>query len=296
MIIYSYISFQVTLNDQGLIELLVRDEYIYSFMGILECKYIKKKYKKKMKKKRPMSMTDNPKTPGMKAKHREFIKSRGDAKQVIQLTDESIMRKIDQAFRLEYLQAVLLNTESDEGLMGVVNNLIFQSHVEIINYFQNNHILLTEVFDQIRNETTTTESRRGIIRFVHQLCQLTKQMQNSVRVSLFRSLASYGLFDLMSFALEDSDIMIRTNSLNILASFTNLDVACVRNQIMAQSKDERTSKPLLEIIVEQFARDADYDLKVQYFEILRLLLDPTSNAPPGPGANDVSTTRLSGHW
>jgi protein phosphatase-4 regulatory subunit 3 len=256
-------------------------------MGILECKpkiYIYIYITKKL-----TEPTDNPKTPGMKAKHREFIKTRGNVKQVVRLTDESITRRIDHTFRLEYLQAILLNTESDEGLMGVMNNLIFQYHVEIVNYFQNNHVLLTELFDQIK--TATTESRHGIIRFVHQLCQLTKQMQNSARVSLFRSLASYGLFDLMCFALEEDDRMMRTNSLNILASFTNLDVASVRSHIMIQSRDEaKELKPLLEVIVEQFASDADYDLKVQYFEILRLLLDPTGNTPiVGPGANDPAS-------
>lgn len=31
---------QVALNDQGLIEQLLRDEYIIGFMGILECKLL----------------------------------------------------------------------------------------------------------------------------------------------------------------------------------------------------------------------------------------------------------------
>jgi protein phosphatase-4 regulatory subunit 3 len=275
----------VTLNHQGLIELLVRDEYVFNFMGMLECK--PRKLYEKNTIGRANIIVDNPKTPGMKAKHREFLKTRENVKQVVRLTDENITRKIDQAFRLEYLQAVLLNTESDEGLMGVMNNLIFHIHTDIISYFQSNHVLLTELFDQIKSQNTTIESRQGIIRFIHQLCQLSKQMPNSARVNLFRSLASYGLFDLMCFSLENSDRTIRINSLNILASFTNLDVAAVRNHIMVQSRDQKESKPLLEIIVEQFASDIDHDLKVQYFEILRLLLDPTSNIPPGQGINDV---------
>ncbi|CAO3651053.1 unnamed protein product [Mucor fragilis] len=265
-LLYKVIIGLLALNDQGLIEQLLRDEYIIGFMGILEY---------------------NPNTPGMKAKHREFIKSHGNAKQVVDLADESIRRKIDQTFRLEYLQGILQSGgDADEGLLGVLNNMIFQNHAEIVNHIQNNHIFLGELFQIVRNKNTTEEKRNETIRFVHQLCALTKQMQNSVRVSLYRSLADYGLFDMMHFALVDKERSIRVASLNILAAFTDLDVNCVRGHLLLQSKDEYNSTPLISTIVEQFASDAHHDLKVQYFEILRLLLDPNGNSPGGPMMSD----------
>ncbi|KAL9555421.1 hypothetical protein MBANPS3_002361 [Mucor bainieri] len=265
-LLYKVIIGLLALNDQGLIEQLLRDEYIIGFMGILEY---------------------NPNTPGMKAKHREFIKSHGNAKQVVDLADESIKRKIDQTFRLEYLQGILQSGgDADEGLLGVLNNMIFQNHAEIVNHIQNNHIFLGELFQIVRNNDTTEEKRNETIRFVHQLCALTKQMQNSVRVSLYRSLADYGLFDMMHFSLVDKERSIRIASLNILAAFTDLDVNCVRGHLLLQSKDKRTTTPLISTIVEQFTADAHHDLKVQYFEILRLLLDPNGNSPGGPMMSD----------
>ncbi|EPB86441.1 hypothetical protein HMPREF1544_06803 [Mucor circinelloides 1006PhL] len=271
-LLYKVIIGLLALNDQGLIEQLLRDEYIIGFMGILEY---------------------NPNTPGMKAKHREFIKSHGNAKQVVELADESIKRKIDQTFRLEYLQGILQSGgDADEGLLGVLNNMIFQNHAEIVNHIQNSHIFLGELFQIVRNKDTTEEKRNETIRFVHQLCALTKQMQNSVRVSLYRSLADYGLFDMMHFALVDKERSIRVASLNILAAFTDLDVNCVRSHLLLQSKDERNTTPLISTIVEQFASDTHHDLKVQYFEILRLLLDPNGNSPGGPMMNDVCSVSI----
>jgi protein phosphatase-4 regulatory subunit 3 len=224
----------------------------------------------------------------MKAKHREFIKSHGNTKQVVDLADESIKRKIDQTFRLEYLQGILQSGgDTDEGLLGVLNNMIFQNHAEIVNHIQNNHIFLGELFQIVRSQDTTEEKRNETIRFVHQLCGLTKQMQNSVRVSLYRSLADYGLFDLMHYSLVDKERSIRIASLNILAAFTDLDVACVRGHLLLQAKEERNIEPLISTIVEQFASDSNHDLKVQYFEVLRLLLDPNGNSPGGPVMNDV---------
>lgn len=243
------------------------------------------------------ALIDNPNTPGMKAKHREFIKSHGNAKQVVELADESIKRKIDQTFRLEYLQGILQSGgDADEGLLGVLNNMIFQNHAEIVNHIQNSHIFLGELFQIVRNKDTTEEKRNETIRFVHQLCALTKQMQNSVRVSLYRSLADYGLFDMMHFALVDKERSIRVASLNILAAFTDLDVNCVRSHLLLQSKDERNTTPLISTIVEQFASDTHHDLKVQYFEILRLLLDPNGNSPGGPMMNDVCSVSIHVPW
>ncbi|KAI8643853.1 component of IIS longevity pathway SMK-1-domain-containing protein [Parasitella parasitica] len=266
--LYRLIVGLLALNDQSLIEQLLRDEYIIGFMGILEY---------------------NPNTPGMKAKHREFIKSHGNAKQVVDLADESIKRKIDQTFRLEYLQGILQSGgDADEGLLGVLNNMIFQNHAELVNYIQNNHSFLSEIFQIIRDKDTTEAKRNETIRFVHQLCALTKQMQNSVRVSLYRSLADYGLLDLMHYTLVDKERSIRIASLNILAAFTDLDVACVRGHLLLQTKEKRNKEPLISTIVQQFASDSNHDQKVQYFEILRLLLDPNGNSPGFPVMNDPS--------
>lgn len=224
----------------------------------------------------------------MKAKHREFIKTHGNIKHVVEIADEQISRKIDQTFRLEYLQGIFLHSESsDEGLMGVINNMIYQNHIEIINHIQNNHFLLAELFNVFKDQETTVERKDNIIRFIHQLCNLTKPMQNSARVNTFRSLAPYGFFDLLAASLSHNIKSFRTNALNILSSFADLDVASVRSHIIIQSRDIKIAKPLIEIIVQQAVKEDDYDLKVQYFEILRLLLDPNGNALAGPSANDV---------
>lgn len=225
----------------------------------------------------------------MKAKHREFFQKNRNTRQVVEIKDAIITRKINLSFRLEYLQSIFLQSESSvEGLMGVISNMLYQTHLDIINYIQNNHFLLAELFNVFKDPETPTEKKDDIIRFFHQLCNLTKTMQTSVRVNTFRSLAPYGFFELICATLEHKNESFRTNSLNILASFTDLDLTSVRSHIMLQSKDNKLlTKPLIEIIVEQAVKDADHGLKVQYFEILRLLLDPNSNPQTGPG-NDVS--------
>lgn len=264
--LYNILVGILNLNDQQTIEIMLQDDHITSVMGILEY---------------------NPKTPGMKAKHREFIKTHGNVKHVVEITDEHISRKIDQTFRLEYLQGIFLHSESsDEGLMGVINNMIYQNHLEIINYIQNNDLLLAEIFSTFKDPDTAVERRTDAIRFVHQLCNLTKPMQNSARVNMFRSLAPFGLFELIAASLSHDIKSLRLNGLNILFSFTDLDVTSIRSHIIMQARDSKVKRSLLDVIVEQAVKDGDYDAKVQYFEMLRLLLDPNGNAFSGPPGND----------
>ncbi|KAI8994782.1 component of IIS longevity pathway SMK-1-domain-containing protein [Pilobolus umbonatus] len=259
-LLYNAMLAILTLNDQSIVEQVVSDDLVMDVMGIFEY---------------------NPKTPTMKANHREFIKSRGNAKQLLDLKDETISKKIDQTFRLEYLQGILLNNDSDEGLMGVINNVIYQNHVDIIGHIQTNHTLLSHLFGIVKNEKESDSKRRETARFIQQLCLVTKQMQNSVRINMYRSLTTYGLLDLMSFALSDSDKSIRIGCLNILATFTDLDISFVRSNILSQY-NKKTGNPLIEVIVNQFIKEDDYDAKVQYFKILRLLLDPSGNSANGP--------------
>ena len=227
----------------------------------------------------------------MKAKHREFIKTHGDVKHVVEITDDNILRKINQTFRLEYLQGIFLHTEAaEEGLMGVVNTMIYQNHLELINLIQNNHFILSDLYNAFKSSETPQSKKDSILQFVHQLCSLTKALQNSARVSMFRSLAPYGLFDMLSAGLVHKTASIRTNSVNLLASFTDLDTTSVRTHIILQARDsESSTKTLMDIIVEQTTKDDEYDSKVQYFEIIRLLLDPNANGVGAPlNTSDVS--------
>lgn len=228
----------------------------------------------------------------MKAKHREFIKTRGQIEQVVPLKEEVITKKVDQTFRLEYLLSILRNEESDDVFIGMLNNMIFQNHVEIVTHVQNNHEVLNELMKLIKDNTITEKKRLDTIKFVHQIYSLTKQMQNSVRLNLLRSLANYGLFDLLSCALKNNTTSIHGPSLNILAVFTDLDVSTVRSHILSQAKEEKNTEPLLKIIIEQFASDAHHDMKVQYFEIIRLLLDPSGNSPTNGLSSDVSLQKM----
>jgi protein phosphatase-4 regulatory subunit 3 len=99
-----------------------------------------------------------------------------------------MIQKIDRAFRLEYLQSIFLTNDnfSDDMFIGNMNTMVYQSHSDMVNYVQNNREFMNDLFDLVRNEDTLDENKKDAIKFIIQLCNLTKQMQSSARVNLLR--------------------------------------------------------------------------------------------------------------
>ncbi|KAI8885277.1 DUF625-domain-containing protein [Backusella circina FSU 941] len=254
------VSLLVSFGDQGIIDLVLQDDNVMQVMGILEY---------------------SPSVPGLKAKHREFLQSRGSAEQYIPVKDDVMIQKIDRAFRLEYLQSIFLTNDnfSDDMFIGSMNTMVYQSYSDIVNYVQNHRQFMNDLFDLVRSEDTSAENRKDAIKFIIQLCNLTKQMQSSARVNLLRALVIHGLFDMLCYGLVEQDQSLRSGCVSLLASFTDLDVNTVRSHLTTCLDDN----DLLHVIVSQFTTDADYDFKVQYAEVLRLLLDPNGNIPATGG-------------
>lgn len=231
---------------------------------------------------------DNPKTE--KENHREFFKQHSNMKQVIEIEEVTIKRKIELSFRLEYLQTIFLNTKSsDEGLMGVINTMLHQNHLNIINYIQNNHSLLEALEKSFHDPDTTKEKKDDIIKFALQIFNLVKPMEEMVRINTLRTLEPHGLLDILSVALAHENKNFRLNALNIMATFTDLDVNTVRTGMLMQTNRLKlVVKPLFQVLVEEATKEDDYDLKVQYFEILRMLLNNNNGLNGGGPSNDVS--------
>ncbi|KAI9345765.1 component of IIS longevity pathway SMK-1-domain-containing protein [Pilaira anomala] len=270
-VLYEVMVAIFSLNDQQLIDLALQDDYFSNVMGILEY---------------------NPKTE--KENHREFFKQHSNMKQVIEIEEETIKRKIELSFRLEYLQSVFLNTKcSDEGLMGVINTMLHQNHLNIINYIQNNHSLLEALEKSFHDPETTKEKKDDIIQFTLQIFNLVKPMEEIVRINTLRTLEPHGLFDIMSVALAHENKKFRLNALNIMATFTDLDVNTVRTGMLMQTNRLKlVVKPLFQVIVEEATKEDDYDLKVQYFEILRMLLNNNTGLLGGGPSNEGASKQI----
>ncbi|KAF9174417.1 Platinum sensitivity protein [Mortierella sp. AD010] len=106
----------------------------------------------------------------------------------------------------------------------------------------------------------------------------------------FRTLSQNGLFNVFEMALSDEEPKIKMAGTEIFLSAMEHDPNLVRSYIVKQA-EEAVPKKLMDIILDQFLAEGDTGIKLQFSEVIRILLDTNTsqiengmqiamNAPP----------------
>lgn len=107
------------LNRSSLFDILLSDEYLMDVIGCLEYDPSKQET----------------------TKHREFINTKSNFKQVIPFHNSDLINKIHQTYRIQYIQDVILPAPSvfEENSLASLTSFIFLNKVEISNMIQVRH-------------------------------------------------------------------------------------------------------------------------------------------------------------
>ncbi|ORY03121.1 DUF625-domain-containing protein [Basidiobolus meristosporus CBS 931.73] len=243
----------ILLNENAIFEYIVQDDVILGVVGMLEY---------------------DPDYPNAKAQHREYLANNSKFKQIVPIKDPTVESKIHQTFRLQYLKDVVLARILDDNTFSILNSLIFFNHVDIVNHLQHDHEFLKQLFGILDNAEESSERKRDVIFFVQQFCAISKNLQMMSRSGLYRALSQHGLFCIFDYSLPDPDSSVRIVGAEILCSILDHDPNLVRSYILAQVKQSR--KPLIETVIERLIADEDIGVKVQYAELIKVLLDTSS--------------------
>ncbi|KAJ3088853.1 Platinum sensitivity protein, partial [Quaeritorhiza haematococci] len=248
----------VFLNDSAIYDYILRDDIFLKVVGILE-------YDREF--------------PNLKANHREHLIHNASFKQVVPIRNKEILAKIHQTYRVQFLKDVVLARLLDDGTFSMLNSLTFYNHVDIVNYFQQDHQFLNELFGILSSEETSMEKKKEVIMFLHELCGIAKTLQSQNRGNFYRSLGQHGLFAIFEYTLGDSDVNIRLAATAILSSILEHDPSLVRSFCLAQVKQGH--QPLVEFLIDRFINEPDSGLRSQHAEILRILLDTSTSGMDG---------------
>lgn len=91
-----------------------------------------------------------------------------------------------------------------------------------------------------------------------------------------RTLSQNGLFNIFEMALSDTEQKIKMAGAEILLSAMEHDPNLVRSYIVKQSEDQ-DQKQLMDVLLDQMLVEEDVGIKLQYSEVLRVLLDTNPN-------------------
>ncbi|KAI9884364.1 MAG: hypothetical protein M1823_003841 [Watsoniomyces obsoletus] len=244
----------IMLNDTGILERIVTDELIYGVVGVLEY---------------------DPDFPRHKASHRHYLTHRSKFKEVVQIQDESVRRRIHHTYRLQYLKDVVLARILDDPTFSVLNSLIFFNQVDIVQHLQSNAAFIKELLLVFGPQEQNVQRKVDGVLFIQQCCAVAKNIQAQSRTTLYSHFVTNDVFRVISFALGHQEASVRTAGTEVLISLIDHDPAMMRSLIYNQITDRTV--PLTETLIELLLVEVDYGVKSQMADAIRVLLDPNSN-------------------
>ncbi|KAG5517964.1 hypothetical protein PMAC_000419 [Pneumocystis sp. 'macacae'] len=260
----------ILVNDAAIIEYILRDDIILGVVGILEY---------------------DPEFTTYKANYREYLSDTSKFKQVVDIKNLEIRNKIHQTFRLQYLKDVVLVRVVDDLTFSILNTLIFFNQVDIVQHFQHNDEFLKELFGLFKDDSVELKRKFDAVIFINQICNVGKTLQSASRISLYTTLIANSLFDVVRFALySESSICIA--GAEILMAIIEYDPSLVRSFILDQVNIN--DKSLLDILIDLLHYESDLGIKVQIYETIRILMDPTSISPDLISKSDASLQKSNG--
>ena len=262
----------ILMNDNTIIEHLVTDEIIIGVVGALEY---------------------DPDFPTHKANHRQYLSDDSRYKEVVEIKDQNIKRKIRQTWRLQYLKDVVLARILDDPTFGVLNSLIFFNQVDIVQHLQGNTAFLKELFSIFHNDNTDVKRKEQAVYFLQQCAAIAKTLQMQSRANLLNNFIAHGLFAVITFAVKHPEPSMRTTGIDILVALLDHDPNMMRGYMLKAVSEKKI--PLTDTLIELLHAETDLGVKNQLADAIKILLDPQppSNDPMGARQNSEFMTKLS---
>ncbi|OQO10954.1 hypothetical protein B0A48_05209 [Cryoendolithus antarcticus] len=257
----------ILLNDSSIIEFVVTDQAIMGVVGALEY---------------------DPDFPSHRANHRQYLSDPTKFKQVVEIKDEDVRRRIHCTYRLTYLKDVVLARILDDPTFSVLNSLIFYNQVDIINFLIRTEEFLGELFSIFNPAEPSQRRKKEAVLFIKDCCSVSKTIQAQSRAQLYHQFIGHGLWQVVEFALKHHDAAVRVAGTDILVSLIDHDPHIVRGQIFNASREDKT--PLTDTLIELLLIETDLGVKSQMADAIKVLLDPATNQQP----MDINRTQNGG--
>lgn len=257
----------ILLNDTSIIEHAVSDECVIGVVGALEY---------------------DPDFPSHKANHRQWLKDASRYKEVVPIEDPSILKKVHQTYRLQYLKDVVLARILDDNTFSVLNSLIFFNQVDIVQHLQANGAFLMELFDIFKYPGQDPKRKKEAVLFIQQCCSIAKNLQPPARQTLYNNFIVHGLLHVINFGLRHTDVAVRVGATDVMVSMIDHDPQMIRQTIYRQINEKQP--PLTDSLIDLLLVEVDLGVKSQISDALKVILDQ------GPPPQEQAFAKANGEF
>ncbi|KAF8941324.1 Platinum sensitivity protein [Haplosporangium gracile] len=241
----------IQLGDQSIVEEVIKDETFEGCIGILEYE--------------PDLLNEKP-------HYRLIYSQRANFKEVMPFNDTRVVSWIHQVFRLQFIKDVALIRHLEEGPKSMLESFINRRSVKIIQNLLSDRLFLKELFDLLKDTSTSLDRRQDVVLFMHQFCSMAKKMGGGGIYNIYRRLFQLGLFTLIEFAFASDCTRVKQTGTDILLMALEDSSGSIRTHIVEQAKD-KSNKAFFDSVITQFLTENDANLMPQLTEIIKILVD-----------------------
>lgn len=220
--------------------------------------------------------------------HREFLTQTARFREVIPITDSELRQKIHQTYRVQYIQDIILPTQSvfEDNFLSTLSSFIFFNKVEIVSMLQEDEKFLTEVFAQLTDEATEDSKRRELVNFFKEFCAFSQTLQPQNRDAFFKTLANLGILPALEIVMGMEDVQVKAAATDIFSYLVEFSPSMVREFVMQEPQQADDDVLLINVVIKQMICDSDPELggAVQLMGLLRTLIDPENMLAPASKA------------
>ncbi|KAL0691625.1 hypothetical protein Bca4012_091304 [Brassica carinata] len=256
--IFNIVKGIILLNSSQILEKIFGDEMIMEIIGCLEY---------------------DPGVPHSQH-HRNFLKEHVVFKEAIPIKNPLVLSKIHQTYRIGYLKDVVLARVLDDAIVANLNSVIHANNAIVVSLLKDDSTFIQELFARLRSPSTSMESKKNLVYFLHEFCSLSKSLQVVQQLRLFRDLMNEGIFHVIEEILQIPDKKLVLIGADILALFLTQDPNLLRSYVV---RTEGT--PLLGLLVKGMMEDFGDKMHCQFLEIIRTLLDANALSGGAQRAN-----------
>ncbi|KAK9139199.1 hypothetical protein Scep_008880 [Stephania cephalantha] len=244
--IFKIVKGIILLNSSHIFEKIFADEFIMDIIGCLEY---------------------DPEISRIQH-HRTFLKEHVIFKEAVPIKDPSVVSKIHETYRIGYIKDVVLPRVLDEATVASLNSIIHANNAVVVSSLKEDSAFFPELFARMRSPSSSVESKKNLVLFLHEYCALVKSLQVVQQMRLYRDLVNEGIFDIITDVLQSEDKNLVLPGTDVLILFLNQDPNLLRSYVTRQE-----GNALLGLLVKGMITDFGEDMNCQFLEIIRSLLD-----------------------
>ena len=155
--------------------------------------------------------------------HRKYFKEIVKFKNPLNITDKSLLQKINQNLRLTYLRDTALGRIINDNTNRTINTIIQTNHSDIIQTFIDKPFYLKTLFSQMQSENINV--KKDAILFLSELITCSKNVVQS-RVTFNEVLCENGILPILSKLIEENSKINNevNNSINDLININIVEI------------------------------------------------------------------------